>query len=101
VEVGGLFSSAEEVAQQALDGDVHVVGVSSQAGGHRELVPELVAQLRALDAHTVVVVGGVVPESDWGKLRGAGVARIFGPGTRVTDAAMQVLDALEEEGVST
>jgi methylmalonyl-CoA mutase len=98
VEVGGLFSSADEVAQQAADGDVHVVGVSSQAGGHRALVPELVRQLRARGARAVVVVGGVVPEGEWDALRSAGVARVFGPGTRVPDAAIQVLDALDEIG---
>jgi methylmalonyl-CoA mutase len=98
VEVGGLFSSADEVAQQAADGDVHVVGVSSQAGGHRALVPELVRQLRARGARAVVVVGGVVPEGEWDALRSAGVARVFGPGTRVPDAATQVLDALDEIG---
>jgi methylmalonyl-CoA mutase len=98
VEVGGLFSSAEEVAQQASDGDVHVVGVSSQAGGHTALVPELVRQLRSRGARAIVVVGGVVPEGDWNALRAAGVARIFGPGARVPDAATQVLDALDDVG---
>jgi methylmalonyl-CoA mutase len=99
VDIGPLFQTPEEVARQALDADVHAVGVSSQAAGHLTLVPELVAALKKQSggqASPVVIVGGVIPEQDYAALRKAGVAAIFGPGTRLLPAATQVLKAIEE-----
>lgn len=95
VEVGGLFAQPEDVARAVIDGDVHVVGVSTQAGGHTILVPELIELLRKQGSRAHVVVGGVVPEQDHAALFDVGVARVFGPGTRIPDAVEQVLDTLE------
>ncbi|CAM9104454.1 unnamed protein product, partial [Hapterophycus canaliculatus] len=97
VDVGPLFQTPEEVAQQAVDADVHVVGVSSQAAGHKTLIPHLIGALKALGAGDVVVVcGGVIPPQDYDFLKEAGVQAIFGPGTRITAAAVEVLSAIEE-----
>ena len=92
VDVGPLFQTPAEVAQDAVDNDVHIVGVSSQAAGHKTLVPELLAQLAKQDAaHVAVVCGGVIPPQDYDFLTEAGVAAIFGPGTNIIDAARSVL----------
>lgn len=85
------------MAQQAVDADVHVVGVSSQAASHKTLIPQLIAALEALGAGDVVVVcGGVIPPHDYEFLKDAGVEAIFGPGTRITAAATEVLSTIEE-----
>ncbi|CAI2738276.1 unnamed protein product, partial [Dicrocoelium dendriticum] len=95
VDVGPLFSTPAEAAQQAVDADVHAVGVSSLAAGHKTLVPELVKELAKLDGKDIVViVGGVVPPQDYDFLYEHGASCIFGPGTRITDSASQVLDAI-------
>jgi methylmalonyl-CoA mutase len=95
VDVGPLFQTPEEVARQAIENDVHVVGVSSLAAGHLTLVPALVAELRRLGrADILVVVGGVVPEQDHAALAHEGVAAIFGPGTVIPVAAQTLLDRL-------
>ncbi|HEX6238389.1 MAG TPA: methylmalonyl-CoA mutase, partial [Acidimicrobiales bacterium] len=95
VDVGPLFQTPAEAARDAVDNDVHVVGVSSQAAGHLTLVPQLVAELRAAGADDVVVVcGGVIPPQDHEALRRAGVAAIFGPGTNIPAAAGKVLALL-------
>jgi methylmalonyl-CoA mutase len=95
VDVGPLFSTPEEAAQAAVDADVHAVGVSSLAAGHKTLVPRLVQALKDKDAaHIVVVAGGVIPPQDWDFLRQAGVACVFGPGTPIPAAALDVLAAL-------
>lgn len=97
VDVGPLFQTPEEVAQQAVDADVHVIGVSSQAAGHKTLIPQLVSALKEMGAEDVVVVcGGVIPPQDHAFLREAGVQGIFGPGTRITAAALEVLTAVEQ-----
>ena len=97
VDVGALFSTPQEVAQQAVDSDVHVVGVSSQAAGHKALVPDLVKELQKSGAGNMVVIcGGVIPPQDHQFLYEAGVTAIFGPGTRIVDAAKEVLDAVRE-----
>ncbi len=96
VDVGPLFQTPEEAARDAIENDVHVVGVSSQAAGHKTLVPELIAQLRKQGADDIlVVVGGVIPAQDYNELRDAGVAAIFGPGTNIPSAAAEILDLLE------
>jgi methylmalonyl-CoA mutase cobalamin-binding domain/chain len=95
VDIGPLFQTPAEAARDAVDNDVHVVGVSSQAAGHLTLVPQLVAELKAAGAEDVVVVcGGVIPPQDYEALYAAGVAAIFGPGTNIPAAARQVLDLL-------
>jgi len=97
VDVGPLFQTPEEAARQAVDADVHAVGVSSQAGGHKTLVPELIQALAAAGAQDVaVVVGGIIPAQDYEALRRAGAAAIFGPGTPVPKAAREVLAAIRD-----
>ncbi|GAT64617.1 methylmalonyl-CoA mutase [Planomonospora sphaerica] len=95
VDVGPLFQTPEEVARQAVEADVHVVGVSSLAAGHLTLVPALRAALADLDAEDVmIVVGGVIPPGDFDELRAAGASAIFPPGTVVADAALTLLEDL-------
>ena len=92
VDVGPLFQTPAEVAQDAVDNDVHIVGVSSQAAGHKTLVPALIAELSERGAGDVVVVcGGVIPPQDYEFLTETGVAAIFGPGTNINQAALEVL----------
>jgi methylmalonyl-CoA mutase len=96
VDVGSLFQTPQETARQAIENDVHVVGVSSLAAGHLALVPALRAELDANGGRDVlIVVGGVVPPKDYAALRAAGATAIFGPGTRITRAAVELVDALE------
>lgn len=91
------MQTPQEVAQQAIDADVHVIGVSSQAAGHKTLIPQLIEVLQEMGAGDVVVVcGGVIPPQDYEFLREAGVQGIFGPGTRITAAALEVLSAVEK-----
>jgi methylmalonyl-CoA mutase len=98
VDVGPLFSTPGEVARQAVEADVHVIGVSSLAAGHLSLVPALREELAGLDrADIMIVVGGVIPPQDHGELRAAGAAAIFGPGTVIADAALDLLDQLEQQ----
>jgi len=95
VDVGTLFQTPEEVARDAVENDVHLVGVSSQAAGHKTLVPELIAELKKAGGNDILVVcGGVIPASDYEFLRSAGVSAIFGPGTNIPDAAREVLALL-------
>ncbi|MBI3396410.1 MAG: methylmalonyl-CoA mutase [Spirochaetia bacterium] len=95
VDVGSLFQTPAEVARQAIENDVHVVGVSSQAAGHRTLVPELIQELKKQKADDIkVVCGGVIPASDYEFLKQAGVAAVFGPGTPVLVSAAEVLRAI-------
>ena len=96
VDVGPLFQTPEEAAHQAIENDVHVVGVSSQAAGHKTLVPALIEALQALGAADIVVVcGGVIPVQDHAILRAAGVAAIYGPGAHVPAAAAEVLEVVK------
>ncbi|MCY4469292.1 MAG: methylmalonyl-CoA mutase [Thiotrichales bacterium] len=97
VDVGPLFQTPEEAARQAIENDVHVVGVSSQAAGHKTLVPALVEALRALDAADIAVVcGGVIPPQDYEMLRSAGVSAIYGPGAHIPAAAAEVLEVVKQ-----
>jgi methylmalonyl-CoA mutase len=92
VDVGPLFQTPAEVAKDAIEADVHVVGVSSQAAGHKTLVPELIRELRAGGAGDIlVVVGGVIPVGDYAFLEAAGASAIFGPGTNIPDAARKIM----------
>ncbi|WP_188902261.1 methylmalonyl-CoA mutase [Deinococcus aerophilus] len=97
VDVGPLFQTPDEAARQAVENDVHVIGVSSQAAGHRTLIPQLIAALREQDAGDILVIaGGVIPQQDYAALREAGVAGIFGPGTPILTSAREVLRLLSE-----
>jgi methylmalonyl-CoA mutase len=101
VDVGPLFQTPAEVARQAVESDVHVVGVSSLAAGHLTLVPALRDELAELDASDVlIVVGGVIPPDDYAALREAGATAIFGPGTVISEAAVELLEALGERASS-
>jgi methylmalonyl-CoA mutase len=92
VDVGPLFQTPEEAAQDAVDNDVHVVGVSSQAAGHKTLAPKLIAALKEKGAGDILVIcGGVIPQQDYDFLRAAGVKAIFGPGTNIPAAAADIL----------
>ncbi len=95
IDLSPMFSTPAEVARQAVENDVHVVGVSSQAAGHKTLVPELISELKKQGADDIIVVaGGVIPKQDYDYLYAAGVKGIFGPGTQIPIAARDVLDAI-------
>jgi methylmalonyl-CoA mutase len=97
VDVGPMFQTPEEAAQQAIENDVHVVGVSSQAAGHKTLVPSLIAALQAAGASEILVIcGGVIPPKDYDMLSEAGVSAIFGPGTNIPIAAAEVLSLIDQ-----
>ena len=97
VDVGPLFQTPEEAAQDAIDNDVHVIGISSQAAGHKTLAPQLIDALRANDAGDIIVIcGGVIPQQDYAFLQEAGVKAIFGPGTNIPDAAQGILGLIRE-----
>ena len=98
VDIGPLFQTPEETARQAVENDVHVVGVSSLAAGHLTLVPKLREELEKLGRDDIlIVVGGVIPPQDHDELRAAGASLIFGPGTVIADAALELLDRLEAD----
>ena len=95
VDVGTLFQTPEEIARQAIENDVHVIGVSTQSGGHKTLVPELVRELDKMGANDIIVtVGGIIPPKDYPFLEESGVKAIFGPGTKIPIAARKVLDLI-------
>jgi methylmalonyl-CoA mutase len=92
VDVGPLFQTPEEAAQDAIDNDVHVIGISSQAAGHKTLAPKLIEALKAEGAGDILVIcGGVIPQQDYEFLKKAGVKAIFGPGTNIPAAARDIL----------
>jgi len=95
IDLSPMFSTPEEVARQAIENDVHVVGASSQAAGHKTLVPELIQELKKQGADDIIVVaGGVIPKQDYEYLYNRGVKCVFGPGTKIPPAAKQVLQAI-------
>ena len=97
VDVGPLFQTPDEAARDAVENDVHVVGVSSQAAGHKTLVPELIAALKKEGADDILVVcGGVIPQQDYDFLYKAGTAAIFGPGTNIPAAAARILELIRD-----
>ena len=97
VDVGPLFQTPDETARQAVENDVHIIGVSSLAAGHLTLVPELKAELKKLNREDILVtVGGVIPPQDYDKLYQMGVAGIFGPGTVIADAARELIKKLNQ-----
>ncbi len=92
VDVGPLFQTPEEAAQDAIDNDVHIIGISSQAAGHKTLAPKLIEALKEQGAEDILVIcGGVIPHQDYESLKSAGVSAIFGPGTNIPDAAREIL----------
>ena len=98
VDIGPLFQTPQEVAKQAIENDVHIVGASSLAGGHKTLIPELVEELRKNDAGDILVVaGGIIPRQDYDELFSKGVTSIFGPGTVIAKAAIEILEQMLEK----
>jgi methylmalonyl-CoA mutase len=99
VDIGPLFQTPEEAARAAIENDVHVIGVSSQAAGHKTLVPQLIEELaKQGGSEVLVVVGGVIPAQDYDFLKKAGVAAIYGPGTNIPAAAAEILSILRQRG---
>ncbi|MCL6272864.1 methylmalonyl-CoA mutase [Muricauda sp. 2012CJ35-5] len=97
VDIGPLFQTPAEVAKQAVENDVHVLGISSLAGGHKTLVPEVVKELKNHNREDImVIVGGVIPKQDYAHLLEHGAVAVFGPGTKISDAAIQILKILME-----
>ena len=97
VDVVPLFQTPEEAAQDAIDNDVHVIGISSQAAGHKTLAPRLIEVLKERDAGDILVIcGGVIPQQDYDFLKSAGVKAIFGPGTNIPNAAQEILHLIRE-----
>ncbi len=95
VDIGPLFQTPEEAARQAVENDVHILGVSSLAAGHKTLVPQVIAELKKLDREDIIVIaGGVIPQQDYEFLYKAGVTAIFGPGTIIPKAATEILNVL-------
>jgi methylmalonyl-CoA mutase len=97
VDIGPLFQTPQEAARQAVENDVHILGVSSLAAGHKTLVPEVIAELKKLGREDImVIVGGVIPSADYKFLFDAGAVAVFGPGSRISDAAIQILEILND-----
>ena len=97
VDVGPLFQTPDEAAQDAVDNDVHVIGISSQAAGHKTLAPQLIEALKNKDAEDILVIcGGVIPQQDYEFLQNAGVKAIFGPGTNIPEAAQDILRLIRD-----
>ena len=98
VDLGPLFQTPEEAAKQAVENDVHVLGISSLAAGHKTLVPAVIKALEAYDrADIKVIVGGVIPPNDYDFLYTAGVVGVYGPGTKISTAAQEILSKLLSE----
>ena len=95
VDIGPLFQTPKEAAQQAIENDVHILGISSLAAGHKTLVPQVIEQMKKLGREDImVIVGGVIPAQDYQFLFDAGALAVYGPGTRISDAAIEMLDIL-------
>ena len=97
IDMGPLFQTPEEAARQAIENDVHAVGVSSLAAGHKTLLPQLVKALKDQGGDDIIVfAGGVIPAQDYDYLYNAGAKAIFGPGTRIEDSAIKVLEEVRK-----
>jgi len=95
VDIAPLFQTPQEIAKQGIENDVHIIGISSLAGGHKTLIPELNKELKKLKKENILIIaGGIIPEKDYSFLRKKGVSKIFGPGTIVIDAAIDILKDL-------
>ena len=98
VDIGPLFQTPAEAAKQAMENDVHILGVSSLAAGHKTLVPQVIAELKKYGREDImVIVGGVIPHQDYEFLFEAGAVAVFGPGTKISEAAIQLLEILIDE----
>jgi methylmalonyl-CoA mutase len=98
VDIGPLFQTPAEAAKQAVENDVHILGVSSLAAGHKTLVPQVIEELKKHGREDImVIVGGVIPKQDYQFLFDAGAVAIFGPGTKISEAAIQILEILIDE----
>lgn len=98
VDIGPLFQTPKEAAKQAVENDVHILGVSSLAAGHKTLVPQVIEELKAYGRDDImVIVGGVIPKQDYQYLFDAGAVAVFGPGTKISDAAIKILEILVDE----
>ncbi|MFB1022933.1 MAG: methylmalonyl-CoA mutase [Vicingaceae bacterium] len=98
VDIGPLFQTPEEAAKQAVENDVHIIGISSLAAGHKTLIPQVMAALKGFGREDImVIVGGVIPEQDYAFLWETGVAGIFGPGTKISKAAQEILNIMLED----
>jgi methylmalonyl-CoA mutase len=98
VDIGPLFQTPEEAARQAVENDVHILGVSSLAAGHKTLVPQVIEELKKLDRDDImVIVGGVIPSQDYKFLYNQGVMGVFGPGTPIPEAATKILSIMLDE----
>jgi methylmalonyl-CoA mutase len=95
VDIGPLFQTPEETARQAVENDVHILGVSSLAAGHKTLIPAVIEELKKLGREDMIVIaGGVIPEQDYDFLFKNGVSAVFGPGTKIPEAALEILDMM-------
>ena len=95
VDIGPLFQTPEEAARDAVENDVHIIGVSSQAAGHKTLIPILMNSLAEQGSENILVVcGGIIPDQDIKELKDCGVAAVFGPGTNITKAALDVIEMI-------
>ena len=95
VDIGPLFQTPSEAAKQAADSDVHILGISSLAAGHKTLVPEVIKALREINREDImIIVGGVVPKKDYDFLFDLGVAAVFGPGTNISIAAQEIIETM-------
>ena len=95
VDIGPLFQTPEEATQQAIENDVHIIGVSSLAAGHKTLVPKVIEELKKYDREDImVIVGGVIPPQDYQFLFDAGAVAVYGPGTKISEAAIDLLQIL-------
>ena len=98
VDMGPLFQTPAEAARQAVENDVHILGVSSLAAGHKTLIPQVIEELKKLGREDIMVTaGGVIPAQDYDFLYQAGVSAIFGPGTRIPVSAIKMLEILDPE----
>jgi methylmalonyl-CoA mutase len=97
VDIGPLFQTPEEAVREAIENDVHVIGISSQAAGHKTLVPQVIEGLKLEGADEIIVVcGGVIPPQDYDELLNGGVSAVFGPGTNILEAVHEVLGIIRE-----
>ena len=95
VDIGPLFQTPQEAAKQAVENDVHILGVSSLAAGHKTLVPQVIEELKKFGRDDImVIVGGVIPKQDYNFLFEAGAVAVFGPGTKISEAAIEILEIL-------
>jgi len=95
VDVGPLFQTPKEVAKQAVENDIHILGISSLAAGHKTLIPEVIKSLKQYKREDILVIaGGVIPQKDYNFLLNAGVSGIFGPGSVIAESAIEILKKL-------